>query len=217
MGYRIIAELLRLGVRPAGSGRVKIEDPVLKGYLANMGPSRFEREFALRLPETIEAKHFLDCFGGIADRGVSVEKGRRYPVRAPTSHPVHEDVRSKLFAGLLAGRSRPPAREVLTVMGELMLAAHESYGRCGLGDPMTDLLVELAMAEGPSRGVFGAKASDGGSGGTVVLLIDRIGRAALMKVAAEFGRKEGKARPLIVRGSSPGARALGVRRALLPA
>ncbi len=210
MGYRMISDLLRLMARPAGPGRVEIKDPLLNGYLANLEPTRFEREFVSRLPEQISGKNFLDCFSGVADPESTVDPSMEYPVRAATSHPVYENFRVKAFSAIL-GRGAPIDRDSLQVAGELMLMAHESYNRCGLGDACTDLLVELAMSEGPTHGIYGAKSSGGGSGGTVVLLHDRKGRAAISRISLEYGKKTGNA-PLVVRGSSSGARAFGVHR-----
>jgi galactokinase len=205
IGYRMITDLLRLTVRPAGPGRVTIKDFELNGYLANLGPAEFEKKFAPRLPERISGKNFLDCFAGVVDTGAAVEPSREYPVRAAAAHPVHENFRARTFQAILSS-SNGTGREKLALLGELLLAAHESYTRCGLGDPATDLLVELAMAEGPAQGIYGARASGGGSGGTVAALIDRRGRQALQRVAEEYGKRTGTA-GLVVRGSSPGARA----------
>ena len=48
-----------------------------------------------------------------------------------------------------------------------MYQSHASYRRCGLGSDGTDLLVDLARAAGVERGIYGAKITGGGSGGTV--------------------------------------------------
>ena len=74
----------------------------------------------------------------------------------------------KRFARLLEILAESPgsARE----MGGLMREAHESYSACGLGSDGTDLLVEMAKAAGPAHGLFGAKITGGGSGGTVAIL-----------------------------------------------
>jgi L-arabinokinase len=208
IGYRIIGEILHLKVKPRGRGIVELEDPVLRGYLANLSPRRFRREFERRLPEKIKGSHFLDCFAGITDPSITVEPRREYPVRAPTAHPVSENLRATTFAALIESYRSAPDREILKAMGELMLSSHESYVRCGLGDPATDLLVDLAMAEGPARGIYGAKSSGGGSGGTVVVLLERRGRRALARIASAYRKKTGRPAPL-VRGTSAGALKLG--------
>lgn len=213
MGYRMIADLLKLGAKPAGSDKVVIHDPVLGGFLTNMGPSEFERKFAPRLPDRIDGKNFLDCFGGIVDREVKVDPAQEYQVRAAAAFPVYENFRARLFQTLL-GDPSAAGRDGLWLMGELMLASHDGYSRSGLGHPGTDRLVELAMAEGPAQGIFGAKASGGGSGGTVVILHDRRGKTALSRIAAEYGRQTGKT-PFLVQGASAGAMAFGVHQVML--
>ena len=45
-----------------------------------------------------------------------------------------------------------------------------SYTRIGLGCEETDLLVELGRDAGPDKGIYGAKITGGGSGGTVAFL-----------------------------------------------
>ncbi len=64
------------------------------------------------------------------------------------------------------------------------------------------------MAEGPARGIYGAKSSGGGSGGTVVVLLEKRGRPALTRIASAYEKKTGRRAPL-VRGTSPGALKLG--------
>jgi L-arabinokinase len=214
IGYRMIADLLHLGIKPVGSDHVNIHDPVLGGYLANLGPSQFERKFAHRLPERTSGKNFMDCFGGIVDREITVDPRQEYAVRAATAFPVYENLRAITFAGLLSQGGGVESRDALWAMGELMLATHDGYNRAGLGDASADELVELALAEGPEQGIYGAKTSGGGSGGTVVLLLDRRGRPALERIAAQYGKRTGK-QPHIVRGTSGGAQTFGVRAVLL--
>ena len=62
------------------------------------------------------------------------------------------------------------AMHVAVQLGELMYESHASYGRCGLGSPGTDRLVELVRAEGPAGGLYGARITGGGSGGTVAVI-----------------------------------------------
>jgi len=55
--------------------------------------------------------------------------------------------------------------------GEAMYQAHACYTEIGLGCDETTKMVEALMAMGPSQGVYGARVSGGGSGGTVVVLM----------------------------------------------
>ena len=89
-----------------------------------------------------------------------------------------------------------------------MYQSHASYSACGLGTAKTDLLVDLVRAAGPAQGLYGAKITGGGSGGTVAVLGRRGADAAVEAVADEYARRTGH-RPWIFSGSSAGAAAFG--------
>jgi L-arabinokinase len=206
MGYRIIAEIAGLRACEAGSaGRVRIEDPKWRGYLANVEPAEFEETYAARLPARLSGAEFLERYRGITDEVTAVEPSRVYPVRQATRHPVYERARVEAFAAVLKDwRGAGQAEE----LGALMYESHESYTACGLGSEGTDELVRLVREAGAARGLYGAKITGGGSGGTVAVLGRAEARGAVEAVAAEYGRRTGRA-PLIISGSSPGASAFG--------
>lgn len=210
MGYRMIADAA--GLRPAGPpGResvLKIDDPRWSGYLANLTPQEFEDSFASTLPETIPGAEFLARFGGTTDKATRVDPGRVYAVRQPAAHPIYEHARVKRFAELLAGR---PDEAGLIEMGELMYGSHASYSACGLGSDGTNLLVELVRQAGPARGLYGAKITGGGSGGTVAVLGEANAGAAVAEIARQYRERTGR-EPYLFAGSSPGACSFGVRR-----
>jgi len=208
MGYRIIAHKEGFSVKQAkeGKGALDIDDPLYKGYLANIDPSVFEGSHAKRLPERIEGKAFLDMYGGITDQVTRVDPGTSYAIRFPTAHPVYENSRVHSFARLLAATHLNDQQ--LDRMGELMYRSHASYSSCGLGSAGTDLLVELVRALGPERGLYGAKITGGGSGGTVAVLGRSGAKGAIEEVAEEYERKTGHS-PYIFSGSSPGASRFG--------
>lgn len=142
------------------------------------------------LPETLSGGDFLQTYGGVDDPLSTVGADRVYPVRAALGFAVEENFRAGLAMDLLAGAgagagpAAPGAseggRERLARVGELMFLSHAGYSAMGLGCPETDAMVMLCRRLGPSRGVYGARVSGGGSGGTVVVLLeaDR-GHAAL--------------------------------------
>jgi L-arabinokinase len=103
------------------------------------------------------------------------------------------------------------AERHLVEMGELMAAAHESYSACGLGSDGTDLLVQLVREAGPDNGLYGAKITGGGSGGTVAILGRSDAEAAVDAVAAKYREMTGR-QTYVFRGSSPGACATDVLR-----
>src|SRR6185503_8697658 len=160
MGYRIIAEV-------DGSNA----DQRWHGYLANVERDEFEEKFAQHLPVSMRGYEFLARYGGTSDTATTVQRDRTYAIRAPTMHPIYENFRVKQFAELLQQGSLSPEEKIM--LGELMYDSHASYSACGLGSQATDLLVELVRATGVDQGLFGAKITGGGSGGTVAVLGDR--------------------------------------------
>jgi L-arabinokinase len=70
------------------------------------------------------------------------------------------------------------------------------------------LLVELVRATGVDHGLFGAKITGGGSGGTVAVLGDRNAETAVKNVAERSAALTGH-EPDIFSGSSPGSAAFG--------
>ncbi|HEX7315646.1 MAG TPA: galactokinase family protein [Pyrinomonadaceae bacterium] len=205
MGYRIIAELAGLKAEPRGE-TVSIEDAQWGGYLANLPPSEFEQRFAARLPETMEGADFLARYGGTTDTVTRVEPGRTYAVRVAAAHAVYEQFRVYMFAELLRDEVTHMRRRAL--LGELMYQSHASYSACGLGSEGTDRLVELVVEAGPGRGLYGAKITGGGSGGTVAVLGRRGADAEVAEVARRYAEETGHV-PHVFGGSSPGASSFG--------
>jgi len=206
MGYRMIAEMAGLAAEPDGA-RVRVADDRWHGYLANIPSDEYATRFAERLPERMRGAEFLARYGGVTDTVTRVEPDRWYPVRQATSHPVYEHERVTRFAELLAdGLDRLHSVEA---MGELMLRSHASYGTCGLGSDGTDRLVDLVMEAGPARGLFGAKITGGGSGGTVAILGTDAARGAVYHIAREYERETART-AVVFDASGPGADEIGV-------
>jgi len=206
MGYRIIADLAGLTPLAGPDGTLRFEDPRWKGYLANLTPEEFAGLYADRLPETIRGDEFLRRYGGSTDAVTRIDPGRTYAVRRPTAHPIHEHARVRRYAELLSG---PLDEAGLRTMGELMYASHVSYSACGLGAAGTDRLVELVREAGPAAGLYGAKITGGGSGGTVAVL-GRAGAGEAVADIADRYRGETGREAAVFSGSSPGACDSGV-------
>lgn len=196
MGYRIIADMGGLGT-----------DQKWGGYLANIEPREFEEKFVRHLPEMMLGAEFLARYGDTSDTVTTVEPDRNYAIRAPTMHPIYENFRVRRFAELLQ-QQRSLSEDEKIALGKLMYESHESYSACGLGSQATDLLVELVRATGMDRGLFGAKITGGGSGGTVAVLGDRRAETAVKNVAERYAALIGY-EPYIFCGSSPGSAAFG--------
>jgi galactokinase len=175
-------------------------------YLANIAVDDFEQELARYLPEQMSGDEFLDRYGDTADTVTSVDRGRGYCVRAPAAHPVYERSRAEEFRRLLPASTEDARRH----LGELMYESHASYGRCGLGSEGTDRLVALVRSEGPAAGLYGARITAGGSGGTVAVIGRRQATPAIVRVAQAYQQQTGY-RPRIFAGSSPGVMAFGAR------
>jgi galactokinase len=167
-------------------------------YLAALDPSEVDPE---QLPERMSGTEFLERHDGVTDPASTVEPVVVYPVRAATLYPLEEQVRVRAFAELLAGSI---SGERAQLLGELMYESHLGYSRCGLGTLGTDELVAAVRQAGWERGLAGARASAGGSGGTVVVLGHRDAEPLVRSIAAELGAG-------LVGGSSPGAASFGVR------
>jgi galactokinase len=206
MGYRIIAELAGLKVmKTAQQDLVQIDDPKWGGYLANVTPSEYEQAFAAHLPERIEGAEFLARYQGTTDRVTRIAPERSYAVRVATAHAIYEHHRVRLYAELLRQVSR---RRRLELLGELMYQSHASYAACGLSVAGTDRLVELVREAGATQGLYGAKITGGGSGGTVAVFGRRDAREAIVGVAEKYARETGRG-TYIFAGSSPGSAAFG--------
>lgn len=208
MGYSIIARVLGLPVRPgARPGKIESDDVLYRGYLANLGVALFEQTLAARLPERLSGDVFLGEHGGIVDPITDVVPGRSYRVRAATAHPIYEHARATEFRRLM----QSGADDVGARLGELMYAAHDSYNACGLGSAGTDRLVELVREAGPAQGLYGAKITGGGSGGTVAVLGARGAEPVVRSLVQQYARETGFS-PQLFSGSSCGAAEFGIAR-----
>jgi L-arabinokinase len=104
-----------------------------------------------------------------------------------------------------------PREDRLLQLGGLMFASHYGYSMCGLDSPATNHLVELVRAAVPRSGLYGARITGGGGGGTIAV----VGRADARRAVARIARTytEWTGRPArIFSGSSAGAMDFGVRR-----
>lgn len=201
MGYRVLAHHLGLPGAPGPDGVVSVDDSRWHGYLANIDAQEFDRHLAPLLPDSIVGDEFLRCYGGTTDPVTRVDPARSYRLVEPTRHPVLEHARVRRFADLLEH-----ARDAddLAALGRLMYESHESYSACGLGSDGTDRLVELVREAGPASGLYGAKITGGGSGGTVAILGGAGAGPAVHEVADRYARETGR-EARVFSGSSPGA------------
>ena len=213
MGYRILADLAGFEVLAGDrAGHVRVTDSRWGGYLANVGSDAF-LEVEHQVPGTLNGATFLARYGGTTDPVTSVEPDRTYAVWKPTAHPIYEHERVTEWAKLLrlvAAADAPPLGTIALRLGELMYQSHASYSACGLGSEGTDRLVALARRLGPEEGIYGAKITGGGSGGTVAILGDKGAADRVDAIARAYSDETGR-EVHVFNGSSPGAAAVGVR------
>ena len=171
-------------------------------------------EMEARIPDRMTGADFLARYAGTTDPVTVVDPARTYAVRIPTRHPVYEHARVVAWHHLLGGlecTANAASEAAAEELGRLMYESHASYSACGLGSSGTDRLVELAREAGPARGVFGAKITGGGSGGTVALLTASGAEPVVRSIAGRYERESGRD-VRIFSGSSPGSSSFGALR-----
>lgn len=211
MGYRILAALVGLPVKPGDrDGHVSVDDPQWRGYLANVGSETFNRH-APEIPVSLDGAEFLSRYQGTTDRVTRVDPERRYAVRLPTAHPIQEHERVTAWARQLGQAASGDSSPDPVFLGGLMYDSHASYSACGLGSDGTDRLVALAREAGQDFGIYGAKITGGGSGGTVAILGEATAGERVRTVAARYAAETGRDAD-VFEGSSPGAAAIGAVR-----
>jgi L-arabinokinase len=200
MGKRIINDLR------ARQGRTAVN------YLTELTPEEFARDYRSILPETIEGAAFIAQHKTHDDSVTTIQPGASYRVAGPTTHPVEENDRVLRFMDALrAGATGDEA--ALTLAGELMYGAHASYrDNCHLSVDEVDFLVESVRRLGVKKGLYGAKITGGGTGGTVAVFgkLDAL-QEHIPAIALEYSRRIGRM-PDIFEGTSPGACEFGARR-----
>lgn len=169
MGYSIIAQCLGIHYTQIRNAREygNLTDLPFNGYLCNIVVDEFENKFKSILPEKISGADFIAKYKSTTDSMTSINPLTTYSVLNCTSHPIYENERVLNFMSLISNLH--PEESQVRQMGDLMHQSHESYTRCGLGSDGTDKIVELAKSYS-SQGIYGAKITGGGAGGTVCLL-----------------------------------------------
>lgn len=207
MGYTIIAlqEGASLNALMRARETKQYDHLPFNGYLANITPSLFLQEYEQLLPENISGSDFLQQYGVSIDTATSIDPTAKYQIRACARHPVEENHRINLFRRLLKSEERNKDSEKAKLLGELMFQSHDSYSRIGLGNERTNAIVQLVREAGFDAGVYGARITGGGSGGTVCILTSgRKGRQAIKEIHAACSARY-RAELYLFKGSSNGA------------
>lgn len=198
MGRRIINDLR------ARTGEAPLD------YLTELPVAEFDRRYASHLPESLRGADFLEEHRTHDDPVTRIQPDATYRVAGPTRHPIEENERVLRFIDALRAADGGDTA-ALHVAGECMFEAHASYrDNCHLSTPEVDFLVEAVRRRG--NGLFGAKITGGGTGGTVAVFgtLEALARE-IPGIAQEYSRRVG-AMPDVFDGSSPGAMEFGSRR-----
>jgi L-arabinokinase len=181
-------------------------------YLTELTVDEFEKNYRFGLPETVIGSEFLAQYQSHDDPITKIQPDAVYRVLGPTAHPVHENDRVLKFIDHLKPVNAKNA-DALIAAGECMFASHDSYrNNCLLSVPEVDFIVDAVRTRGPQDGLYGAKITGGGSGGTVAVFGDKDALAReIPAIAREYQHLTGLEAG-IFEGTSPGAIEFGVYR-----
>lgn len=204
MGYSVIARHTGASQEDLAHARETGDWSALpyKGYLTNISPSDFSWHYRPILPNRLSMREFEEHYGPSIDSVTRPQGTHQYDILPCTTHPVYENFRVTQFQLLLESLIHKGEKDeaLLTQMGELMYQSHTSYSACGLGCEATDELVTLAKQVGPRQGIYGAKITGGGSGGTVcVLAWGDLGLETAHSLMSEFRRRRRQNHLLLIR------------------
>jgi len=210
MGYKIICDAEKIDVTLDESSDInRYTDNIWNGYLANISRSTFYEKYEKLLPETTDREAYLKSYKIHVDPFTPLKDGVNYNVKANTRYAVEENHRVQLFSELSRGASSVPSERAFGLMGELMYQSHYAYTECGLGAKATDFLVNLCRNEGIENGIYGAKITGGGAGGTVAILGNKSAEAAIQRIFGKYS-EEKLGEPYLFEGSSDGADTFGI-------
>lgn len=208
MAYTIIA--MNEGATPADLQQAKSSGDwsklPYKGFLANIPADVFRMNHSSFLPEKISGKDFLTKYRVSIDKVTVIDENKIYKPLVCAAHPVFENERINLFASLLMRFNKLEDKTAsLEKMGKLMLKSHQGYSSVGLGNEHTDEIVQMVKDAGSGSGVFGARITGGGSGGTVCILnYGEEGKAAVKEIYQNYKARL-KRRLFLFTGSNHGA------------
>lgn len=181
-------------------------------YLTELSVADFNAKFAGQIPDEMVGSEFLAKHQTHEDPVTKIQPDAAYNIAGPTRHPVGENERVLRFMEALRAAKSGEEKALITA-GECMYGAHASYrDNCHLSTEEVDFLVESVRKRGPKSGLYGAKITGGGTGGTVAVF----GKLEALKkyipeIAKEYSRRIGVL-PDIFEGTSPGAMEFGARR-----
>ena len=180
-------------------------------YLCNISVKEFREKCAPLLPNQKKGSDFLDKYGDTVDSVTEVDPEKVYAVRDRVTHPIYENERVKLFINVIKNAEKYPERapKFLKIAGKLMYESNTSYrDLAALGCPEIDGIVDIAKKIGEQGGIYGAKITGGGEGGTVALLCYGDVSTSLTQIISAYKLAWGIETETFS-GSSPGAHEFG--------
>ena len=185
----------------------KISEALADNYLCNLSVQDFREQCEPLLPEQMHGAEFLDTYGETVDTVTQVDPEKLYSVRNRVQHAIYENARVRQFIAALKNADTDAERiqDYLSEAGNLMYESNASYrDLAGLGSREVDGLVNIARKIGKQGGIYGAKITGGGGGGTVALLCHGNVENSLTQILAAYKLAWGIDGELI-RGNAAGA------------
>ncbi|HLK29338.1 MAG TPA: galactokinase family protein [Puia sp.] len=210
MGYKIICDNINNPVTLDTSSDIhRYTDPLWNGYLANLSRSDFHEKYEQLLPHKSDNETYISKHKLHVDPFTPLRENVTYNILANTKYAVEENQRVQLFSELSRGAALTSSKRSYMLMGELMYQSHYAYTECGLGAKATDFLVSLCKKEGIENGIYGAKITGGGAGGTVAILADKNAGNVIEKIMQLYADAD-LGSPYLFEGSSDGADSFGI-------
>lgn len=164
-------------------------DKLNDNYLCNLSVNEFQEHCVDLLPEKMDGSKFIEQFGKTVDNVTKVDLDKTYNVRDQVKHPIYENERVKQFIIALKniGKYSEKATSYLREAGGLMYESNTSYrDLANLGSPEIDGIVNIARKIGERGGIYGAKITGGGGGGTVAILCYGDVSTALTQITSAY-------------------------------
>lgn len=185
MGYSIMAHLEGFDTKNIKS--FNREELPFNGYLCNVRVPYYNPNFSKIIPKVMLGKEFIRQYGDIYDTETSIFPEVKYPVLNATKHAIFENSRVEKFQKAFLNVDKTLSKKIpYKLMGSFMDESNMSNSACGLGSEKTDQLVHMAYLA-RDKGVYGAKISGSGSGGTVAILcIGEKGKQAVRDIWTQY-------------------------------
>ncbi len=142
-------------------------------YLCNISVQEYREHCEHLLPQQMKGSDFLNQYGETVDTATTVDPDKAYRIRNCVQHPIFENERVLQFIAALKDIVKSPknVHNALKKAGRLMSESHASYrDLVGLSSPEIEGIVNIAKKIGEHGGIYGAKITGGGGGGTVAIL-----------------------------------------------